>query len=479
MFEQSDTPVAGTPSSSGVEHRPLRRAGLAAVLASAGLLAYLSTDIGPGLGITLTAKYAAGAWPLGTFVALGFAAINLGVAGALALVTAARGLSFAHASTRKGVLVMWAGADVLVLGLLSGNLVEGRNDVIVEWADAAVLIAYGLVALGVLLVRHGWKYNVLGALDVVAADARPPVVYLRSFQDDVKAPVGGLSGVFLKAASWFFPVGFEQELAAIMNRLGPFVAVGRPGERLPELGANRFYFTDDEWRSRVSALVAHAQLTVILCGPTPNLWWEIDHVFASAPPRRVVLIIPERGARTRRVEQQLEERLRRPGSLRDERPPAGFISWLLGRDQAIGKVVCFADDWTPAVYPMRQIRSIQMIPKILSRPFSLFAAPLELAFEQVFARIDLPWHPPGPSRLTAIILAVTFGWLGGHLFYLGDRRLAFRYLTYFWTMVPLFLSLRDAVRLVLMDGHAFDQTYDCHPRNSNAPLKCESLVNSP
>jgi TM2 domain-containing membrane protein YozV len=443
-----------------VEHQALKRLGLVAVLIACGLLTYLSTEIGSDLGTTLRAKSAAGPWPLGIFVGLGFVAINLGVAGALAAVTGARRLALAHASTRKGFVVMWAGGDALALGLLAGNLMEGRNDVIVEWADAAVLLAYGLVALAVVLLRTGWKYDVLRAADVVAADTRPPVVFLRSFQDDVRSPVGGLSGAFLKIASWFFPISFEQELAAIMNRLGPFVAVGRPGERLPELGANRFYFADDEWKARVSDLVARARLTLILCGPTPNLWWEVDHVLASVPPRRVVLIIPERGARTRLVEQHLEDRLGRPGSLDSDAPSLTAVGWLLGRDHTLGKVVCFADDWRPTVYPIRQVRSLQMIPKILARPFSLYAAPLETAFGQVFARLDLPWRPPGPSRVMAVVLAVTFGWLGGHLFYLGNRRQGFRYLAFFWTMVPLFLSLRDAARLVLLDRHEFEHTYD-------------------
>ena len=226
-----------------MNHRVLKRLGLAAVLVASGVLTYLSTQIGPDLATTLRSKYVAGVGSLGIFVGLGFVAINLGVAGILAVVTGVRRLSLARASTRKGFVVMWSGADALVLGVLSGNLAQGRNDVFVEWADLPALIAYGLVALGVVLLRTGWKYDVLRAADVIAADTRPPVVYLRSFQDDGRSPVGGVAGIFLKVGSWFFPIGFEQALAAIMNRVGPFVAVGRPGERLPELGANRFYFT--------------------------------------------------------------------------------------------------------------------------------------------------------------------------------------------------------------------------------------------
>ena len=449
--------------SSPVEHQTLKRVGLAAALAACGGLTYLSTEIGTDLGTTLAAKFAAGMWPFGIFVGSAVLAINVGIVGALAVIAGARGLSLSSASTRTGFLVMWAGADLLAFGLICGNLLEGHDDVIVEWSDAAVLMAYVLVGLGIVLIRTGWKYDVRRATDVIASDTRPPVIYLRSFQDDVQSPVGGLWGVFLKVAGWFIPIGFEQELAAIMNRVGPFVAVGRPGERLPELGASRFYFSDEEWKARVSALIADARLALILCGPTPNLWWEIDHVFASIPARRVLLIIPERGERTRLVERQLEDRLRCPGALQGTTPQRALLAWLFGRDHTIGKAVCFADDWTPTVVPIRLVRSLRMIPMILARPFSLYAAPLEVAFTQLFVRIDIPWRPPGPSQLMAIVLAVTFGWLGGHLFYLGDRRRARRYLLFFWTMVPMFLGLRDAARFALMERRVFGAIYDIPP----------------
>ena len=205
---------------------------------------------------------------------VGAVAINLFIAGALAIVTDARKLSLSNPRTRKGVAIMWVGAEALVLGLIAGQSPSGRNDVLVEWIDATGPLAFALIALGILLVRTGWKHDVRGARDVLATDTRPPVIYLRSFQDDVRSPIGGGFGLWLKVLTWFQPISFEQELAAIMNRLGPFVAVGRPGEKLPELGANRFYFRDDEWQTRVAELVQRARLTVILYGGTANLWWE-------------------------------------------------------------------------------------------------------------------------------------------------------------------------------------------------------------
>ena len=43
----------------------------------------------------------------------------------------------------------------------------------------------------------------------------------------------------------------EQELADILEHVGPVVAVGKPGEPLPELGAARLYVSHDEWQGKV------------------------------------------------------------------------------------------------------------------------------------------------------------------------------------------------------------------------------------
>jgi hypothetical protein len=322
------------------------------------------------------------------------------------------------------------------------------------------VIAFALVGLGILLLRTGWKYDVRGAPDVLAADTRPPVIYLRSFQDDVRSPIGGAFGMS-KVLMWFMPVSFEQELARIMNRLGPFVAVGRPGEKLPELGANRFYFRDDEWQTRVAELVRQARLTVILCGPTANLWWEIDHVLGSVTTDRVVLVIPERGTRSRPMEEQLERRLGHPGALLINRPGqrSAILSLLFGGDRSLGKIVFFDRGWQPRVQPIADAHDIRASLARLRRPFSIYATPLESAFETVFAALEVPWTPAGPSRTVAIVLAATLGVVGAHHLYLGDRERAKKYALFFWTMVPIVLAIRDAVRLVLMDQAEFEQRY--------------------
>jgi TM2 domain-containing membrane protein YozV len=469
MTDTVEQPNGSVPIKQSPRHESatLKRAGLAAIVLSGAVLNYLSSSVDTTLWAALVTKYAAGPWSLGLFLIVGVMAINLGVAGVLAIVTGVRRLSLANDATRKGLVVMWLGIECLVIALLAGSLIEGHNDRVIEWADAPALLAWVFAGAGVLLIRTGWKYDVERAATVIASDPRAPVIYLRSFQDDVKSPVGGALGLWLKVPMYFFPTSFEQELAAIMNRVGPFVAVGRPGERLPELGANRFYFSDEEWQTRVAELVQTAQLTVILCGPTPSLWWEIDHVLDSVSPQRVVLLIPERGQQTRELEKQLEHRLRAPGAIHrdDDRRRSILATLVSGPDPTIGKVVYFKDGWTPSVQAIRMIRDVRKMRRLKTwllvlRRLSPFGEPLESAFEVVLRDLGFPWKQPGPSRLLAIFLAISFGWLGAHRFYLGDRRTGVKYLTYCWTMIPIFLSLRDATRLVLMERETFDNMYE-------------------
>ena len=47
----------------------------------------------------------------------------------------------------------------------------------------------------------------------------------------------------------------EEELAGILRCFGPFVAIGRPGEEVSEIGAARMYVEDDDWEVVVSDLL--------------------------------------------------------------------------------------------------------------------------------------------------------------------------------------------------------------------------------
>lgn len=66
----------------------------------------------------------------------------------------------------------------------------------------------------------------------------------------------------------------------------------------------------------------------------------------------------------------------------------------------------------------------------------------------------------GRNRNTACLLAVFGGFVGAHKFYLGDRVLGWIYVIWCWTLVPLLLSLYEAVVLWHMSAVSFNMTYN-------------------
>ncbi len=64
------------------------------------------------------------------------------------------------------------------------------------------------------------------------------------------------------------------------------------------------------------------------------------------------------------------------------------------------------------------------------------------------------------KRSTAALLALVAGWCGAHKFYLGETMAGWIYLFWFWTLVPMLLSLYEALLLSQMSLVSFNMTYN-------------------
>jgi len=146
--------------------------------------------------------------------------------------------------------------------------------------------------IGIAIMRRGRKLLATSGDARLAADTRKPVVYLRSFAADSLG-----AGVI---SSWpllkFGYLTHEEQLAAVMNELGPFVAIGDPREALPDLGADRIYVREGDWQKRVQELLKDACLVVLRAATTDNFWWEFQTVKAHVAPERVLLLVSATGA---------------------------------------------------------------------------------------------------------------------------------------------------------------------------------------
>lgn len=156
--------------------------------------------------------------------------------------------------------------------------------------DHSPLNFSGLWFLFCLLVSTallwGRKLRRRSADPVLSGDQRAPVLYLRSFKDDditsrpIREP--GL------------PISFTEEeyLVDVLKDFGPCIAIGQPGESLPDLGASRIYVADDAWQDKVRELLNSSKLVVLRAGKTPNFLWEVEQSILSGRPQSILILIP-------------------------------------------------------------------------------------------------------------------------------------------------------------------------------------------
>jgi hypothetical protein len=157
-----------------------------------------------------------------------------------------------------------------------------------NYYDRATLLSIAALSFGYIAWRcfdYARRFDARRAEDVVASDSRPPVLYLRSFEDDRRVAGNiNVDGLHVETE--------ESELAKLFRSLGPFLAVGRPQEMLSYAGAARFQFDNDDWQQHVIELLSVARLVLIRAGKSDGLLWEIQTVVRLVEPEKILLLIP-------------------------------------------------------------------------------------------------------------------------------------------------------------------------------------------
>jgi hypothetical protein len=143
-----------------------------------------------------------------------------------------------------------------------------------------LLIASGLNSL-LQSYLHFLRKRLAKTVDEVLAENKTPVLYLRSFLDD-KVAAKRQAALLTE----------EEELNKAFAHIGPMIAIGKPGEILPEVGAARAYFTDDKWQAAVYHYMDISRLIVLRAGLSQGLVWEIKNSIQRLDPAKLVLLIP-------------------------------------------------------------------------------------------------------------------------------------------------------------------------------------------
>jgi hypothetical protein len=85
---------------------------------------------------------------------------------------------------------------------------------------------------------------------------------------------------------------FEVVLGWHLWGFGPLIGVGRPAERVPQLGAAREYLDDETWQREIEKRISDARAVAVVLGRTNGLAWEIQALERLGATTRVLLIVP-------------------------------------------------------------------------------------------------------------------------------------------------------------------------------------------
>ncbi len=143
--------------------------------------------------------------------------------------------------------------------------------------------AYPSVFVAMLVFYLVMRRLKLSASQLRARDRRAPVLVLRQFGDD-----------FLESGRMTFGASatFEHFVATELNRVGPVVAIGRPGEKLQPLGASRDYLEGPDWRRAVSAAIVDAALVVFVLGDSESVLWEFRTTVETRGKAHALIVVP-------------------------------------------------------------------------------------------------------------------------------------------------------------------------------------------
>lgn len=188
---------------------------------------------------------------------------------------------------------------VYLVGLML--LISGPLGILLYPTLELAPIVVGLMLMGIVVISYARRPIRFARRLVqpvvrtaIEADSRPPVMLLRSFQDDALevAVHPGAHATAVEEMTGEAYLRFEEIIAWALWRHGPVLAVGQPGTILQPLGAARDYYGDDEWQEAVHARTGEASLIVLVVGRSPGLMWEIEQLRRKGLLGKTLFVLP-------------------------------------------------------------------------------------------------------------------------------------------------------------------------------------------
>ncbi|MFD4996208.1 hypothetical protein [Streptomyces buecherae] len=274
-----------------------------------------------------------------------------------------------------------------------------------------VSVAFALVVWGVWAVLRGRQHTVAVLPSLRGLPANQPVVlFLRAFTDDA-----GLSRVAALRWLWllFGSTGVtpsmvrteEDQVARAVLPFGRMVALGRPSDELPRLGAERSYASDEEWRAEVLATLDRARLVVLVAGAGRSLAWEVGQVVGRVHPTRVILLVARDEYQYEQFRSALGDRF--PRRLPSYPRPGLWQRVLRGR--YVRAAIWFDADWTPHLGVLDGRAPFAGIGRRTQRV-------LRRVLRPVYRRAGVPFRATPtvdrPEEVNVVIALIATFWLG-------------------------------------------------------------------
>jgi hypothetical protein len=125
---------------------------------------------------------------------------------------------------------------------------------------------------------------------LIAADTRPPIIFLRSFADDQAVH-------YTLSETAFVDFSLESRLANYFHDFGPFIAVGSARNQQIGLGAARVQLSDSEWQAKVLGWMGTSSVIVLFPGLTPSVNWELKETVTTKHANKLLVIFPAKQRR--------------------------------------------------------------------------------------------------------------------------------------------------------------------------------------
>lgn len=153
--------------------------------------------------------------------------------------------------------------------------------------------------VGALVARYGRRVGRVSASELLRADDRSPVLFLRAFADDrlrIRSARMARSSVLERLSPRGFD-RFEEVLTRFLGIVGPVIAVNPPQVDLAPLGAARDTLSEGAWHAEIRAYLMSAALVVVGLPPaerTDGIDWEVRALDQLGCWPRTTLVLPPR-----------------------------------------------------------------------------------------------------------------------------------------------------------------------------------------